>query len=315
MYSIKSLGTPLTYLSIALSVGSASAALVFEEQFDYTPNTAIDTLNGGTGFSGPWASSPDSFGGRRWVAGTNFAPGKPGTFVDANGGLTYSGLSTTGSAASRFGTAGQRVIERPVDLSALTGNGTSMWFSMLTSAPNGNKFGSLIIGTERQITRPAPELRLAAAGEGFGVTYTKSGGGSGTGSPNAAAFLGSDASTIVDGSYLPAFTAGDTHHETSLIVGKINWNPSGTADEMFLFNLSSLGGAEPNESTAIATISGDFDQTTWDTLSLWDTGSSMFDEIRMGNTFGDVTPTSIPEPSTGVMLILGGLALTRRRRK
>ncbi len=39
---------------------------------------------------------------------------------------------------------------------------------------------------------------------------------------------------------------------------------------------------------------------------------NLMDEIRMGESYADVTP--IPEPATMVLLALGGLAVVRRRR-
>ena len=248
-------------------------------------------------------------------------PGFPGSTTDADGGLTFPGLPTAGSALSRFGTAGQRAAHRtpsPASLATLTTDGTSIWFSVLAGAPTGNKFGTLIFGTDQlmaqQTAPPFPNGNLnAVAGQAFGVTFRNAVNGSGTGSPNAIAFINTDVPTVDEGSYLPPIAGGATHHDTSLIVGKINWNANGTADELFLFNISVVGGGVPAEGDAIASLSADFDQSNFDTVSLWDTGSTIYDEIRFGTTFADVVP--VPEPSGAALLGLAGIALLLRRRK
>lgn len=301
--------------------GSSNAALVLQEQFDY-PTGPVAGNNGGSGFSDAWAVTGWS---RNYDINSLYAPnpGKPGTTTDAGGGLTFPGLPTAGSALSRFGTAGQRAAHRTPSaaaLAALTTSGTSIWFSVLTGAPGGNKFGTLVFGTDQlmaqQSAPPFPNGNLnAASGQAFGITMRSAANGSGSGSPNAIAFINSDAPTVGEGSFTPAFQAGATHHDTTLVVGKINWNANGTDDELFLFNITSLGGAAPAEGDAIASLSADFDQSNFDTISLWDTGATLYDEIRFGNTYADVTGLQIPEPSSVFLAGLSGLALILRRRR
>ena len=69
----------------------------------------------------------------------------------------------------------------------------------------------------------------------------------------------------------------------------------------------------PDESTAIASLTADFDQTTWDTLSIRDTGTVIFDEIRFGTSYAAVT--GVPEPTRALLLAvaLASMALRRRR--
>ncbi|MBL7153630.1 MAG: LamG domain-containing protein, partial [Phycisphaerae bacterium] len=106
--------------------------------------------------------------------------------------------------------------------------------------------------------------------------------------------------TFVKGTYTPnPLTA------TSLIVGKINWKPNGTPDELFLFNVTDLS-TEPAESEAFASITDlDFDQSAFDLIAMYDGTNSITDEIRFGNTFADVmgapitNTASSPDPPDG----------------
>lgn len=311
----------LAVTSAALISGPAAAALFVHEPFDYAGvNQNINTRNGGTGFGGAWAAG--GFGGNNLDTGrTSFAPGVPGTTVNGVGGLEFPGLETSGSGLARFGTAGQRQASRILSTTAhaaLTQDNTTIWFSILMGAPSSNAFGTFIFGTDPLLAsnladRPTDSGNLSAEGQGFGVGFrTDNGGvaGGGSGSPNAVAFVDSYSASVDVGSFIPTLQPGGTHRDTVLIIGKINWNPAGTADELFLFNMTSLGGPAPDESDAIATLTADFDQTTWDRIAIWDTGTTIFDEIRLGTSFNAV----IPEPSTALLSGFALLTLLRRRR-
>jgi hypothetical protein len=93
---------------------------------------------------------------------------------------------------------------------------------------------------------------------------------------------------------------------TVLIVGKINWKPNGTPDELLLFNVTDLF-TEPPESAAIASITNlDFEQSAFDTVAMWDSSFSINDEIRFGNTFANVMgihDPNLPSVDAGVDMI------------
>ncbi len=73
---------------VGLTIPSANAKIIVEEQFIYEPPEAnIDGQNGGTGFDGPWVSTI-SHGRIYWV----HSPG-----------LSFSTLPVAGNALSRFG--------------------------------------------------------------------------------------------------------------------------------------------------------------------------------------------------------------------
>ena len=289
-----SLGLTASAMMSTLSFGE----LLVLEQFDYEgTDTLLNGSDGGIGFDGAWEvvgwSRPYDIGR------TSFAIGDSSMIVNDRGGLDFEGHPSAGTALSRFGTAGQQEAHRTLTAevqTALTADNTTIWFSVLACAPAGNKFGSIIFGTDPMLAVQGGTENgnlSSATGQAFGMGFRVDNGGlfgSGTGSPNAVAFVNSASATISEGTYLPPFADGASHHEVSLVVGKINWKPNGTEDELFLFNITPDGNPEPSEENAIASLTADFDQTNFTLLSLQDTGSTIFDEIRFGTTFADVSP-------------------------
>ena len=280
----------------------APAELILLEQFDYEGTDApLNGTEGGVGFEGAWTVTGWS---RNFDIGrTAFAQGTPGSTVNDRGGLDFPNHPSAGSALSRFGTAGQREASRVLteaSKAALTADDSTIWFSMLAGAPNGNKFGTMIFGTDILTAAQGSTINgnlTAEDGQAFGFGFrTDNGGtmGGGSGSPNAVAFVDSASATVEVGTFLPPFGDGATHHDTSLVVGKINWKADGTPDEFYLFNIGSDSQSEPAEADAIATITADFSQSEFDVISIQDTGSTIFDEIRFGTTFIDVAPGVAP---------------------
>jgi len=110
----------------------------------------------------------------------------------------------------------------------------------------------------------------------------------------------------------------------NIIVGKIEWDADTGGEDIitvvrFLETdtlseaaFDALVALKPDLSSVNWTANKpNLDQSQFDLLNI--AGTKFFvDEIRIGTTFGDVTP--IPEPVTMSLLALGGLALLRRRR-
>jgi hypothetical protein len=289
---------PLAAAATLLTVPFVGADLILLEQFDYEGvNTPLNSLESGLGWDGAWLVT--GWGRNYDIGRTAYANGTASTAND-RGGLEFEGLPTAGSALGRFGTAGQRQAQRTLTAAskaALTADGSTIWFSVLAGGPsNGNKYGTLVFATDPLIAEQgvANNGNLSSAtGQGFGVGFrTDNGGvaGGGTGSPNAVAFINSESATVEEGTFLPEITTDPaTHHDTSLIVGKINWKANGTEDELFLFNMAAANDPEPAEGDAIASLTADFDQSNFTLISLQDTGSTIYDEIRFGTAFSDVT--------------------------
>jgi hypothetical protein len=287
-----------------LMMGSANAELVLLEQFDYEGvEVTLDGFDGGQGFAEPWTVTGWS---RPYLIGLTVYANGPATTTNDRGGLEFEGLDTAGSGLGRFGTAGQRQAQRALSeasKAALTADGTTIWFSCLAGPPsNGNKYGTMIFATDPLIALQgaANNGNLSSpTGQGFGVGFRIDNGGlagGGSGSPNAVAFIDSESATVAVGTYVPPITEPGTHHDTSLIVGKINWKADGTEDELFLFNMVSATDPEPAEVDAIASLSADFDQSNFSLISLQDTGSVIYDEIRFGTSFSDVTAGASAAP-------------------
>lgn len=307
---------PLALASLGLTPAPSSAEVVVEEQFVYDAGN-IDLRDGGIGFDGAWNSSISH--GRTYQTGiTDFSNGlNPDLNDDA--GLFFSRVPVAGSALSRFGSAGRAQAHRLISTgsqAALLGDNTTMWFSVLFAGSNGGyKHGTFLFGTHELSTESSPKLGDSSGGftpvngDGFGFTLQAAPDGSvqGTGSINALAFDNSSTPTVVEGTFTPL--PGVTHQETSLIVGKINWKAVGTPDELFLFNVTDLS-EEPLEGEAIASITDmDFDQSAFDTVAMWDSNNSIFDEIRFGTTFPSAIGLSRCPTGLSAVAVAGNVTL------
>ena len=265
---------------------SAYGDPIIKEQFDYDPGL-ITGRNGGIGFGGAWSFSKSH--GQDYKTGITVYSNGTGTTLNEDTGLSFSTLPVAGSALSRYGSAGRSEANRTISVAsqtALTADNTTIWFSVLISPPSAHRYASFLFGTESLGHSDLGDLK--AVGEGFGFTLTAVGGGDGGGAINALAFDGSIDPIIAAGTFTAVIQPGGTHYDPVMIVGKINWKPNGTPDELYLFSVSDLT-IEPAEVDAFASIINlDLDQSGFDILSVCDTNSAIFDEIRFGGTFVSV---------------------------
>ncbi len=286
-----------------------SAALLVEEQFNYEGvDQSLNGQSGGKGFDGDWIVT--GWGQGFQTGRTEFGWGT-GTTQNAEGGLDFPDLITVGSALTRFGSFGQQNARRTLSESAraqLTADNSTIWFSILLGAEIWHRNASFIFGTEDfDADGAATGGRLNSSGQAFGVTLrtehdeNPESWSSGTGSPNAIAFVDSIGAIVDESEFIPPIQDGGTHHDTMLVVGKINWNPLGTEDELFIFNVTDPRMSEPDEADAIAYLSADFDQADFNIIALHDSGATIIDEIRMGTSFDSVT---ITEPLPTFMMYL-----------
>ena len=272
---------------LGFAMTPAYAQLLVEEQFIYELESLIHGQDGGFGFDGPWRASKSH--GRDYVMQFEGL-----TFTDVH----LEALRVAGNSLSRYGSAGRAEAHRVLSSdaqAALTGDDTTMWFSVLFQQPAEYRHTSFLFGTYKFSTQPTPQLGdgdddrnppfnpVEGSGLGFTVQAAPGGHDQGYGSINALAFHESHAPIVVEGAYVPnPLTA------TSLIAGKINWKPLGTPDELFLFAITDMS-VEPEEDEAFVSITDlDFDQSAFHTVAVWDSNNGRIDEIRFGTTFAGV---------------------------
>jgi hypothetical protein len=120
-------------------------------------------------------------------------------------------------------------------------------------------------------------------------------------------------------------TAGQTY----LVVAQVNINSNGSMDQVnYWVNPTDLNSVSDLNNTSIAqgslntfafqgaaTGTGDFTRLNYAALN-WD-GDATFDEARLGTTLASIAPSSVPEPSSMILLGAGSLAAlaVRSRRR
>lgn len=270
---------PVVALLLGL-LAPARAVLILEESFNYTAGENVTGQNTGTGFSGAWQVS---------------TVGSGGTGTVASAGLSYGSLNSSGNAWSDANTSTTYANQRPFDGTGLDTNGTSLWFSfMINATANGDPTVSLFTNSNNYTTSGIG-ARINFSGDQVVARIGSTNGGPGTFDFNL--------------------------NTTYLIVGRLDLlnGPSGN-DTLRLWVNPTTGGSDPTDASALSTSTqvaqtGWFGSTTYLTIRSSGAFSGSIDEIRLGNTFADVTPTAIPEPSTYALLAGGLMTLLWLRRR
>ena len=276
----------LSMVALAGLIGSPAmgAALIYEP-FDYSPG-AFDNASqaGGTGLTGAWSGTGAS---DQWDV--------------TSGGLTFTGLSTTGNAASRISASGNSASTRSIDGAALTSltpaNGM-IFFTVLvqdTNFSSGNSNGAMMI-VDGTLTGGAGDPLATGSLSGFGVSFNDL---------NVHAIVAAGAGSSNSAVLIPN-AAGDDN--TYLLLGQIDWVSAGN-DTLTLYQVTDVNNPFGGASVS---IQADINQGNLSHLLLGSRQIETFDEIRFGLTVGDVG--LIPEPSSLALLGLGGLMIARRRR-
>jgi hypothetical protein len=133
---------------------------------------------------------------------------------------------------------------------------------------------------------------LEANGFGVGIGITSSGGQARN--IHTALYDNSADFTKVNEA-TPTFN-GPAGSDVFLLAMKVNWNESGTPDEIFVFIIDDLT-TEPDESDALATDTFDFDLATQQSLDVFnfsDTQVGYVDEIRVATTFAEAVGGEAP---------------------
>jgi hypothetical protein len=298
--------------SLCFATATATAELFIYEPFDYAATNGVN--------NGAFLGDGNQLGGTGLGAWTQTNSGSNEIDV-ADGGLTYSDgfgndLAVAGNAFERAVRTGQAAINAPITASGFAVDNTTTWMSFLYQ-DRGFSGPDFAIALTSQTIAFGDAQSLSSAGVGVGV------GINGVGGPARA--IGSvlwDNSTGI--SFTPEATAsmdGPGASNVRLLSMKVNWNPDGTSDEIFVFDLTTAAGGvfdittTPAESSAIATATVDIsaaDQALINNLAISETQFSFLDEVRVASTFAE--SVGIPEPSSLALLGLGGLLVARRRR-
>ena len=269
----------------------AQAAPVLYEPFNYASGN-IGGQSGALGTTGTWSQS-----------------GGSGQF-SIQGGLSFTGLATTGGSAQRKSAPGGSEINIGIESTAastLTPDNGTVYFSLLLRNDRfsvGNEGLTMVIGTDAfDVISPDNINPTISGGEGFGVHMD------GLGDQSIDIF-----GYAIDGG-AAAESAGkldnDTSVQTFFIVGQIDWSNTGV-DTLKLFNVTDVNTLP----TEFATITADLDQSAFDTLAITNRQVSTIDEIRFGTSLDDVgVNVIVPEPASGAMILLGLGALATRRRR
>lgn len=302
----------LTSLSaFTLLASSASANLLVYEGFDYTPAFTDPTAGG----NAVGDSAPEILHGK----GGTTEVGLSGTWTNdllngqnmylAEGSLSFGDLQTSGNRV-RFNSNLNNDINHRGITPSLSGTSTGeLWFSFL-----GNKLTQTGHGAEREgiaITNQAVDSAqinsVSPAGlHGFGVGWN--------GGWRAYGWNGT-AATESTGS----FAVPRDGTETNLLVGSIAYGAgTGGADvfNLYHYDRAFAGGtvtADMANLVSIDSIEVDADESLLDTLNVTRQVNTAFDEIRVGESLGDVV-TAVPEASTFALIGLSGVLLLRRRR-
>lgn len=275
----------LAVLAAAASVfigTSAHAALLAYEGFDYTTGT-IAGKNGGTGFAEAWGSI--SGGGNINVVTTqlNYTDGNSNA-LDTLGNSVYIDRST-------------RSVSRLLDQTYSSG---VVWLSFLIQ-PNSAIFGSDPQNTGssfRLVLLSGTTERLQAGNRNNSSTVYGISGFSQTGNSTVSVLGNTDVQFMVVRYEFGA--AGSVH---------LFMNPDLDTEPALVdadAALTGIAAAMSFNTIRLQTLAADISTET-------SRSRGRFDEIRLGETYFDVT--AIPEPASLSLLGLGGIALLRRRRQ
>ena len=282
-------------ISSTLIAGSASADLLIYEPFDYEATTELN--------NDKWFGDGDQAGGLGLGAWEQLSNGST-TFVNegdvADEGVEFTDslgnvLPVGGFAYERRNRVGQVAVNSPIDPSAttaLTADNSTMWMTFLFQdfGFSGPDFG-IGLHSEKMIGNDNQDLDKAGHGVGFSIVST----GGQDRNIGTAVYNNAANTTLV--SEATATFNGPEASEVFLLAMKVNWNPSGTPDEIFVFIIDDIT-TEPDEADALAMDDTfDFDlatQQSLDILNFSDTQVGYVDEIRIGTTFGDVTNGASP---------------------
>jgi hypothetical protein len=283
------LAIAIVTLSVSMWCMNLSAALIAYEGFDYADGTNVRTQTGGFGWTGAWTDT-----GNASATETATAPG-----------LTYGNLSVAGNKLTsrgqqnNAGANGTNAFLFRDTSQAFGTDGTTVWLSFI-SQRTGNKSSG---GT----AQPLNYQRVFSMSLFNGSTTEQASIGELSNDPADVWSLNPDLTTFAPSAHTT--TPLDTQ---AFLLARIDFIAGTNADKIYLWVNPDLSLGEPATGTAAATVTDElsFNRVRLTVGGSQNTGanagaSGLFDEIRIGDTFADVT---VPEPSS-LFLVMLGLAL------
>ena len=269
--------------AIISTATAAQAAVTASESFDYNIGTALGGANGGSGWAGAWVTGSSATPTYDTIAQSITPPAGYGTPIGNQGFINPNATADdSGGATPDI----RRDLANTIDMDVAQ----TVYFSALIRREDATNGG----GTEH-----SQYLRFNS------TTGTRL---IGLGNSSSEDFRLALNNTDYDSATVD-FQIGVDY----LVVGKMTLNPAGTNDilEGHLFTSGDVL-AEPgvwHHSTS-DDVSGIISQLQLNPQRR--AGKVFIDEIRIGETFADVT--TVPEPISSSLLGIGGLALMYNRR-
>src|ERR1017187_9710232 len=255
---------------VVLASSSSQATLVTYDGFSYVPSGPL-TIDGQPSDGTQAANGWDNVTWGQFLGGATSYSVTNGSLADPSG-LLFRGSNsvyTTGGFAGRFFTT-------PVNWAT---PGIPMYFSILIrpgNTPATNHYYGLQIFSNAANTGNGHDLFVGKNGSGlnWGFEYTTN------------SISGTTTSAVPVDVYSSTPAAAN---QTVLLVVRIDFN-FGSPDVFSLYVNPTPGNAEP--AVASATITNDIGTENGIALNTGNGGDAFFDEIRLGQTFASVTPTS-----------------------
>jgi PEP-CTERM motif len=230
----------------------------------------------GTGFTGTWSQN-----------------GAGGSSV-TTGSLSYSTLPTAGNEAS-LDNANKRDTENLMTPAGGV-DGDTVWVSYLLESPGATAQGADYMGLV---------LNGSVSDDFFGYT--------GVAPTQFTAGVGIATATSSPLAITPVGTAQtqEASNQALFLVAEVQYASGGDTVSLYINPSLSSGPGTPVSTYTQATSIG-----TINAIGLQGSGSGLYDEIRVGDTFADVTGGSaVPEPASIGLLGIAGLGLLGRRRQ
>lgn len=264
---------------VLLSGATASASVLFQEAFDNPAYTI-----------GSDVDPTSSAGVSGWV---NAGPTSPYTIVP---GLAFGNLQFSGFAAASPAYTGSVCCNSTAVHSFTNSATTDLWFSMLVALTTGNADSNTdaYAGVALQSSSAQSQYLF------FGIP-------GGTAKFDLQSNLNSNAIASPDSGVLPLYGS-----PTLLILHVASDNTA----SLWVNTVSFPG--DDNLGTANAVITSPIAAGAFDSISLTTSWGWTFDQMIIGTTLADVTPTPVaptPEPSTYLLVVTGLLVMGQSARR